>query len=256
MLSRNNNIKVSIITVTKNADKTIEDSIKSLQIQSYNNIEHIIIDGASTDKTIDIINNFNHKQLQFISEPDKSLYDALNKGIKLATGDIIGILHADDLLYDNNVICDVVSFFDVNSNIDILFGDALFINQFNKPIRFYKSALFKPILFYFGFQPAHTATFIKSEIFKKYGLYNDSFKIAGDFDLLLRYLLKFKLKYKYFSRTIVKMRTGGKSTNGLKSLIQLNREIKKSLIINNYFSSYFLIYSKYFFKIWSFLKFK
>jgi glycosyltransferase involved in cell wall biosynthesis len=255
MFPQNNSIKVSIITVTKNADKTIEDSIKSLNNQFYNNIEHVIIDGGSTDQTINIINNSNHKSFKFISEPDKSLYDALNKGINLATGDIIGILHSDDFFYDNKVICDVVTFFNLNSNIDLLFGNALFINQFNKPIRYYKSALFKPFLFYFGFQPAHTATFIKAEIFNKYGIYNDSFKIAGDYDLLLRFLLKYKLKYKYFNRTIVKMRIGGKSTNGLNSILLLNREIKKSLKINNFFSSYFLIYSKYLFKIWSFIKF-
>jgi glycosyltransferase involved in cell wall biosynthesis len=249
-------LKVSIITISRNSEKTIENSIQSVLGQLYNNIEYIIIDGASTDNTINIINKYINRINYFISEQDKSLYDALNKGIKAATGDIIGILHSDDIYNDNNVIGDIVSFFKDQENIDLVYGNALFINDVNKPIRFYSSSSFKPIMFFFGFQPAHTATFIKTQIHKKYGLYDENYKIAGDYDLLLRFILKYKLQYRYINRTIVKMKIGGKSTSGIQSIFQLNSEIKKSLKNNNLFSNYILIYSKYLVKIWSFLFFK
>jgi glycosyltransferase involved in cell wall biosynthesis len=165
-------LKVSIITISRNSEKTIEDSIQSVLKQLYNNIEYIIIDGASTDSTINKINKYLNKIDYFISEPDKSLYHALNKGIKAATGDIIGILHSDDTYNDNNVIGDIVSIFNDNVNIDLVYGDALFVSYDHKPIRFYSSSSFKPIMFYFGFQPAHTATFIKTNAHRKYGLYD------------------------------------------------------------------------------------
>ncbi len=249
-------LKVSIITICRNSEKTIDETIQSVLGQLYDNIEYIIIDGASTDNTITKINKYSNRIHYFISEPDKSLYDALNKGIKAATGDIIGILHSDDVFNDNNVINDIVSIFNENVNIDLVYGDALFVNYDHKPIRFYSSSSFKPIMFYFGFQPAHTATFIKNEAHRKYGLYDENYKIAGDFDLLLRFILKYKLQYRYFNRTVVKMRIGGRSTSGIQSVLILNKEIKKSLTINNLFSNYLLIYIKYIFKIWSFIKFK
>lgn len=249
-------LKISIITICRNSETTIDETIQSVLGQLYCNIEYLIVDGGSTDNTIQIIHKYSNRIHYFITEPDKSLYDALNKGIKAATGDIIGVLHSDDVFNDNNVIDDIVTIFNENCNIDLVYGDALFVNYDYKPIRFYSSSSFKPFMFYFGFQPAHTATFIKMEAHSKYGLYNENYKIAGDFDLLSRFILKFKLQYRYFNRTVVKMRIGGKSTSGIQSVFVLNSEIKRSLTNNNFYSNYLLIYSKYFFKIWSFIKFK
>ena len=249
-------LKISIITICRNSETTIDETIQSVLGQLYGNIEYLIVDGGSTDNTIPIIHKYSNRIHYFITEPDKSLYDALNKGIKAATGDIIGILHSDDVFNDNNVIDDIVTIFNENVNIDLVYGDALFVNYDYKPIRFYNSSSFKPFMFYFGFQPAHTATFIKTEAHRKYGLYDENYKIAGDFDLLSRFILKFKLQYRYFNRTVVKMRIGGKSTSGIQSVFVLNTEIKRSLTNNNFYSNYLLIYSKYFLKIWSFIKFK
>lgn len=246
-------LRVSIITVVRNRVDSIQSTIQSVLSQDYTNIEYLVIDGNSSDGTIDVINEFSGKINFFLSENDNSIYEALNKGIKHAKGDIIGVLHADDVFSNNSIISNVVDSFNSDLNTSLLYGDADYVNSKNIIVRHYSSKFFRPFMFYFGFQPAHTASFIKKTCYETVGNYREDLKIAGDFDLLLRVVLINKLKYSYLPLTLVNMRIGGISSSGIRSVLRLNQEIIFSLKSNKLFASILLVYSKYIFKIWSFL---
>lgn len=246
-------LKVSIITVVRNRVDSIKNTIQSVLSQDYANIEYLVIDGNSTDGTIDIINQFSSKIDFFLSENDNSIYEALNKGIKHAKGDIIGVLHADDIFSNDSVISKVVDSFNSDLSTLLIYGDADYVNSNNKIVRHYSSKNFKPFMFYLGFQPAHTASFLRKNCFETVGIYREDLKIAGDFELLLRVILINKLKYKYLPLSIVNMRIGGISSSGISSVVRLNQEIIFSLKSHKLFASILLVYSKYIFKIWSFL---
>jgi glycosyltransferase involved in cell wall biosynthesis len=245
-------LKVSIITVCFNSEKTIEDTIKSVINQTYNNIEYIIIDGGSNDKTIDIINKYSDKIYKFISEKDNGIYDAINKGINLSTGYIVGILNSDDYFFDNSIISNIVDIFTINNTVDSVIGDINFVNTNNKLIREYKSLNWKPSLFKFGIMPPHPTFYCKRILYDKFGLYNNRYKIAGDFDLLIRFLFVNKISYHYFPKSMVTMRLGGISTSGIKSIITINKEILHSCLSNNIQTNYIYIYLKYFKKLFEF----
>jgi glycosyltransferase involved in cell wall biosynthesis len=203
-------MKISIITATYNSSAYISDCVNSVNNQTSSNIEHIIIDGASKDNTLEIINSIPNRVTKIVSEPDKGIYDAMNKGIKLATGDVIGILNSDDFFTSDDAIQYVVDTFNKN-DIDALYGDVHFVNpdDLSKIVRYYSSAIFKPSLFRFGFMPAHPSFYMKRDCYEKHGLYSLDYKIASDYDLLIRYLHKEKIKYKYINKDFVTMRTGG-----------------------------------------------
>ena len=215
----------------------------SVMQQSYNNIEHIIIDGDSKDGTIDLINKYKKNNVKFISEPDKGIYEALNKGIEIATGDIIGVLHADDTFYDDRVLEQVISIFKKESHVEVLSGSVVFFDskKNNTENRIIRSQIFKPWMLRFGFMPAHTATFIRQTVFKKCGLYDDTFKSAGDFDFFLRLISVYKVKLFYFNKILVRMKTGGLSTSGIQSYIRTSNEILKALKKNGVYSNYLLV---------------
>lgn len=248
-------MKVSIITATYNSAAHIADCVKSVNNQSYRNIEHIIIDGASKDKTLDIINGLPNRVEKIISEPDKGIYDAMNKGIKSATGDVIGILNSDDFFTSDNVIKTAVETFK-NDNIDALYGDVHFVNPDNlsRCVRLYSSAVFKPSLFRFGFMPAHPSFYMKRECYEKHGLYALDYKIASDYDLLIRYLYKEKINYKYLKKDFVTMRTGGVSTKNFKSRVTLNKEIVRACNKYGIYTNMFFLSLKYFYKIFEIRK--
>ena len=235
-------MKVSIITVTLNSEVFIESCLTSVAQQNYNEVEHIIIDGGSTDKTIEIINSNKKKNLIFLSEADKGIYDALNKGIKIATGNIVGILHADDIFSNESVLDEVVKTIK-KKKADIIFGNVVFFDPLKKNIknRVVVSSFFRPWMFRFGFMPAHTATFMRKTVFKKCGLYDDTFKSAGDFELLLRIYLSKEFKISYFNKVLVYMRTGGLSTSGFESYMRTSKEILKALKKNNIYSNYLFV---------------
>mgnify|MGYP000896143192 CR=1 FL=1 len=248
-------MKISIITATYNSAAHIADCVKSVNDQSYRNIEHIIIDGASKDKTLDIINGLPNRVEKIVSEPDKGIYDAMNKGIKSATGDVIGILNSDDYFTSNNVISIVVETFKKNK-IDALYGDVHFVKPDNlsKCVRYYSSAVFKPSLFRFGFMPAHPSFYMKRECYEKYGLYALDYKIASDFDLLIRYLYIKKINYKYLKKDFVTMRTGGVSTENFNSRIILNKEIVRACKKYGIYTNMCILSLKYFLKIFEIRK--
>jgi glycosyltransferase involved in cell wall biosynthesis len=226
---------VSIITVVYNGEKAIENCINSVITQDYKNIQYIIIDGNSNDNTCNIINKYRDKIDIFISENDKGIYDAINKGISYAKGDIIGLLHADDLFFNDKIISKVVNNF--NLDIDLVFSDSVYINDLNKIIRYYSSKNFKNWKFKFGLMPSHPTCYIRRKILFDVK-YDINFKIAGDFDLLLRLFVLKKINYLYIPEIWVIMKIGGLSTKNFKSKVTITKEIlysfKKNKLHTNY----------------------
>ncbi len=206
---------VSIITICYNRSKTISDCINSVLQQDYSNIEYIVIDGNSTDDTVNIIQSFGDKITYFISEPDKGMYDAINKGLSLATGDIVGLMHSDDVFYDASVISKVVNAFIKAPNTDAVYGDGIYVtnDEQQKIVRNRIGGDYDYKRLKSGWLPLHPTVYIKKSVIDKYGNYNLDFKIASDTEFLLRYLFKYKINVTYLNTYIVKMRMGGLSTN-------------------------------------------
>jgi glycosyltransferase involved in cell wall biosynthesis len=235
-------MKVSIITVCYNSEKTIEKTIKSVLSQNYKNYEYIIIDGGSTDNTIKIIDKYKKKIDIFKSEKDRGIYDAINKGIKYSTGSVISILHSDDVFYDKLTINKVISNFKSNQKIDCLIGNTVIVkNDSKKKLRNYKANFFKNWMLYFGFSPPHPSTFFKQKIYQKYGLYNDKYKIAGDFEFFVRIFLKKKILFKIVNKNFILMKSGGRSSVSLKSNFISSNEIVKSFKDNNLYTNWLLV---------------
>lgn len=243
-------MKVSIITVVYNGQATIADAIQSVLSQDYPDIEYIVIDGASTDGTQQVVQSFGDRIAKFISEPDCGIYDAMNKGITLATGDVVGILNADDFYADSTIISSVVNQFQQNS-VDSIFGDLIYVRSDNldKIVRYYSSAKFHPGQFAYGWMPAHPTFFVKRSAYEQYGLFKTDYKIAGDYELLTRFLAKHKLSYRYVPKVMVKMRTGGVSTMNWKSNWILNCEIIRGCAENGIQTNLPKVLSKYFTKV-------
>lgn len=225
-------IKVSIVTVCRNSEDTIGFAIESACKQVYSNIEHIIIDGGSIDNTVDIVNRYKSNVSKFISEKDQGIYDAMNKGIRFAKGEIIGFLNADDVYASETVISEIVAFMQKNC-LEAVYGDLVYIDRQDskKVVRYWKPGEYKIGAFYRGWVPPHPTFFCRKEVFEKFGYFNDSFQIAADFELMLRFIEKHKIHVGYLPRVIVKMRTGGKA-NVLRGIIRGNCEIVKSFRLN------------------------
>ena len=228
-----NKQKISIITVVWNNASTIKDAIDSILNQTYENIEYIVVDGASTDGTVEIIQSYGDKISKFISEKDKGLYDAMNKGIGLATGDIVGILNSDDFYKSNDVLETVVNEF-IRKDIDCLYGDLEYVaaHDTDKIVRYWKSKEFEDGLFQKGWHPAHPTFFVKREFYDKYGVFNLDFKIAADYEIMLRFLEKYKLKSFYINKTFVKMRIGGESNRSVLNITKANLESYRAWKVN------------------------
>jgi glycosyltransferase len=226
--------KVSIITVSYNSAKTIEDTIKSVLSQIYPEIEYIIIDGGSTDGTLGIIEKYKIKIAKVISEKDKGIYDAMNKGIKITTGEILGILNSDDIYKNENIIKTVIENIE-SRNADVCWGDLVYVNKnnLNKIIRVWKSSEYKPGKFQTGWHPPHPTFFVRKRIYDKYGIFNLNFKIAADYELMLRFLEKYKIRSCYIPEILVRMNIGGKSNKGILNIIKANLESYRAWKVNN-----------------------
>jgi len=207
-------MKVSIITIVYNNQALIADCIQSAQSQSYSNIEHIVIDGGSTDGTQEQIAPYIDKLAFYISEKDNGLYDALNKGIKLATGDVIGILHSDDLHYEHNTIQKIVEAFQA-TGADIVYANGVYVDKqdHKKVKRIYAGKTFHKKYLPYGWVPLHTTMYVKKELFEKYGMYDTQYEIASDYEMSLRWLTNKEIKTYFLNCNVVKMRLGGKSTS-------------------------------------------
>ncbi len=228
-------MKFSIITATYNNETTILNTISSVVSQTYINIEHIIIDGASKDKTLSLIKNNTTKILKVISEPDNGIYDALNKGIKNATGDIIVFLHADDIFAKNTIIEDAAKLF-TNKQTDSIYGDLQYVSKedTNKIIRYWKSGEFKFSKLKKGWMPPHPTFFVKKKIYDKLGTFDTSFRIAADYDIILRFLGQNKISTAYLPQVMIKMRIGGESNKSIKNIIKKMQEDVKVLKKNKF----------------------
>ena len=233
-------MKISVITVCYNSENTIEKTIKSVLDQKLKDIEYIIIDGNSKDRTIDIVNKYKSKIFKIISAEDKGIYDAINKGIHVASGDIISILHSDDVYYNNDVLLNVMELFKKENKVDCVIGNTMMVKD-NKILRKYSSKSFKNWMMYFGISPPHPSTFLKKKVYDKFGLYKLNYNIAGDFEFFLRIFYINNVNFKQVDSPYVKMQYGGKSTNSLKSNLISSKEIVKSFKENNLYNNYFFI---------------
>ena len=229
-------MKVTIITATFNSSKTIQDTILSLESQTYNNIEYIIVDGNSKDNTLEIINEYSTRVSTVICEPDKGIYDALNKGISAATGDVIGFLHSDDILAYPDAITDIVSKFS-EGNFDAVYADLEYVSQDNTNlvVRKWKSGDYNVSKLKYGWMPPHPSFYMKRSRYIEWGVFNLNYKISADYDSLLRYLWVHKAKAVYLPRVLTKMRVGGISNRSLKNIIQKSREDINVIKMNGLF---------------------
>ncbi len=244
-------MKISIITVCFNSAHTIRDTIESVFSQSYNNIEYLIIDGGSTDGTLDVIDQYRNDGIAcVISEPDRGMYDAMNKGIKMATGDAIGILNSDDLFEDDDVIRDVVATFS-NADSDMVVGDVVWVdrNDLSRVRRYYSSKKFRVWKLRTGWMPPHPATFIRRSVYDRAGLYSLNYRIAADYEMFVRLLLVHGCSFSRVNRVLVRMRLGGISTGGISNSWLLNREIVRACRSNGIYTNLFLVLSKMPFKL-------
>ena len=243
-------MKISIITVVYNNKETIQDAINSVLLQNYDNLEYIIVDGASTDGTVDVINEalriHSKKNIKFISEKDNGIYDAMNKGIRTSGGDVIGILNSDDFYINNDIISVVVNEF-ITKGVDSIFADLVYVrsDDLDKIVRYYSSAGFYPKRMAYGWMPAHPTFFVKKKIYEQYGLYKADYRISADYELVARFLVKNRISYSYIPKILVKMRTGGASTRNLKSNWVLNKEILRACAENGIKTNIIKVFSKY-----------
>jgi len=243
-------MRVSIITVCYNSAKFIRTAIESTLSQTYPEIEYIVIDGSSTDGTRALVESYGNKISKFVSEPDPGIYAAMNKGIKLARGEVVGILNSDDFFCNNHVIERIAAAFS-DDGIQAVYGDVQYVNPDNprKKVRFYSSRKFSPEMFKYGFMPAHPSFYVRRELFEKYGYYKEDYKIAADFELLVRFMHHHKINARYIQMPFVTMRTGGVSTRSLKGKLILNKEIVRACFENGIRTGNLMVYSKYFIKI-------
>lgn len=246
-------MKISIITVCYNSGKTIEDTFKSVQSQSYKNIEYIVIDGGSKDNTLDLINQYKDIIDYTVSEKDKGLYDAINKGIEKSTGDYVGIINSDDIFFSKDTIKSVVEYLSENNGIDAIIGDIV-QHKNNKIIRKYSSKKWNPEKLKIGFMPPHPSIFIKRELFNKFGYYSLGYKIGADYELIIRYFLKYKISYKYSGITTTSMSIGGASSSGIKSYNIITKEVNKAFSQNKIMYSPNKVKFRFVWKIFDFIK--
>ena len=250
-------MKISFITATFNSGKTIVDTMESVLSQTYTDFEYLVIDGGSSDDTIEKVKSYEPRfgdRLRWISEKDRGIYDAMNNGIKMTTGDVVGILNSDDYYTDIDILQTVADSFENNNHLDALYGDIHFIRDGNpqKCVRYYSSRMFRPFWLRFGFMPAHPSFYCKREIFDKAGLYSLDYKIGADYEMMVRLFKRHKIKSLYVNKDFVTMRTGGASNNNVRSRLTLIEEDVKACRVNGIYTNRFFIMLKFLYKIFEF----
>jgi glycosyltransferase involved in cell wall biosynthesis len=245
--------KISIITATYNSAATIRDTLECVARQTYGNVEHIIVDGKSKDNTLEIVSQYSHVA-NVVSEKDNGIYDAMNKGIKLATGDIIGILNSDDIYVDKSVLAKVVKAFD--DGADACYADLQYVsgNDLNKVIRHWKAGSFNGRSFLMGWMPPHPTFFVRREVYDTVGYFNTTMRSAADYELLLRVFMKHRFNIVYIPEVLVKMRAGGMSNASLKNRLRANNEDRMAWKVNGLKPYFFTLYLKPLRKIFQFIQ--
>jgi glycosyltransferase involved in cell wall biosynthesis len=235
-------MKISIITVVYNNKETIENTMDSVLSQECDDLEYIVVDGASTDGTVevvrDVIGKHPERNIKFVSEKDDGIYDAMNKGIRLATGDVIGLLNSDDVYADNLVLKKVSGVFS-DPSVDICYADLVYVDKFdlNKVVRYWKSCDYQDGLFNKGWAPAHPTFFVRRTVYEKYGVFDPQYNLAADFELMVRFLGKYRLPSVYIPDVLVKMRLGGATNKNIINIIKQNLEICRAGKKNNVYIS-------------------
>ena len=238
------NSKVSIITSSFNSSNTIADTIYSVNSQTYQEIEHVFIDGKSSDSSVEIINEISTSEKIVISEKDKGIYDAMNKGVAQANGDIVAILNSDDFYADENVVSDIVALFK-ESGADAVYADLDYVTEdTTKIVRKWRSGKYSHGMFKWGWMPPHPTLFVKKEVYEKYGNFNLDLKSAADYEIMLRFIHKYEIKLSYLPRVTVKMRVGGLSNSSIKHRLFANNEDRKAWKINGLKPYFFTLYLK------------
>ncbi len=237
-------MKISIITATYNSAATVTDTMRSIAEQDHPNIEHIIVDGKSSDDTVTIVRAFPHVA-KVVSERDNGIYDAMNKGIGLATGDIIGILNSDDVYSHDKVLSKVAAAF-TDPSVDAVYADLQYVDpeNTNRTIRTWKAGNYRPGSFYYGWMPPHPTFFVRKKIYSDAGLFNISLRSSADYELMLRILLKNKVRAGYIPEILVRMRAGGQSNATLKNRVIANREDRMAWQLNGLKPYFFTLYLK------------
>lgn len=245
-------MKISIITATYNSAATVRDTLSCIANQQYSNVEHLVIDGLSKDNTLEIVNEFQHVA-RVISEKDKGIYDAMNKGVKLATGDIIGILNSDDFYTSSQVLSKVAAAFN-DPSVEAVYGDLQYVKASNVKIitRTWKSGTYKKSNLYFGWMPPHPTFFVRNHVYEKCGLFNTTLRSAADYELMLRVLLKYDARVHYIPEVLVKMRAGGISNASLKNRFRANKEDEMAWKLNELKPYFFTTWLKPLRKIFQF----
>ncbi|MDZ7662818.1 glycosyltransferase family 2 protein [Thiohalophilus sp.] len=248
-------LTVSIITVCFNSASTIRDTIESVRSQNYPDIEYIIIDGGSTDGTLEIVKEYDDSVSVLISEPDQGIYDAMNKGIRAASGDFVGLLNSDDILFSQETISELADFLSSRPDIDAVFGDLVYVdrNNVNQVTRYYSSKNFSPWQIRFGLIFPHPTLYVRPEVFRKLGLYKLNYRVAADFEMMARIIMS-GVSYARNPRIMVKMSEGGISSTGFWWRIHQNMEIVRACRKNGIYTNIFLVMLKIPFKLASYLK--
>jgi glycosyltransferase involved in cell wall biosynthesis len=247
-------MRVSIITTTFNSAVTVAETMQSVEEQDHPHIEHIVVDGQSQDETLQIIEQYPHTAT-LISEKDEGIYDAMNKGIRAATGDVVGILNSDDLYVDAHVITKIVKTFE-DPRIQACYADLEYVDAQNssRVTRTWKSGSFNSRSFYWGWMPPHPTFFVRKSVYDQVGLFNTRLRSAADYEMMLRIFVKFQLPVAYLPEVIVKMRTGGMSNASVNNRIRANREDREAWRINGLKPYFFTLYLKPLRKITQFIK--
>lgn len=248
-------MKVSIITICYNSEDTVEDTIHSVLSQDYPSIEYIVVDGASKDNTVNIIERYRNKIGAFISEPDKGIYYAMNKGVAMATGDVVGILNSDDVFQNTHVISNVVEAFN-KEQTDALYGDLVYVKRDNpdKVVRYWKSGSYKQNSFVNGWMPPHPAFFLRKAVYDRFGVFNTELKTSADYELMLRMLHKEKVSVAYLPQIITRMRMGGVSNASVKNRRRANQEDRLAWTLNGLNPGTFTFIRKPLSKVSQFIK--
>lgn len=250
-------MKLSIITATYNSERTLRDTMESILTQTFQDFEYIIVDGASKDATLDIIREYEPRfqgKMRYVSEPDKGIYDAMNKGFAMATGDVIGILNSDDFFTSDDVLQAVVDGF-AGEYVDAVYADIHYVNtdDLTKCVRYYSSSVFRPWMMRFGMIPAHPSFYCRKAVYDQYGSFDTTYRIAADFEILLRLIFIHRIRTRYVKKDFVTMRLGGASTTGYGSWSLIMKEHLQIMKQHGVVTNRFLLSLRYIYKLFEFL---